>query len=191
MLHMSAVDLEQIEEGKEGKHAGAIVPVQSEKIGSARDTVLVPCADCDQFPEFYDHFCGVTGGRRHQSLSLNGGPLLLSPLSPIELARIDGEVLLRHIKRAAEMKGIRAVALCSHVPCGAAYGAQLDFFETMRLLVEGKLWLRKQLCMPELKILCFCHADFNSSGKQKKRTYAVDRKVMTTFLKAKGREVRL
>lgn len=189
MLHLSVTDRDQIVFARQ---AGALIEIQNHRIESSAGTIFVGCSDGDQFRDVYAHHCKVCALERHHPLLLNGGSLLLSKHSPIRGAKKDSAVLLRHIQAASSIKGIRTVVLYVHAPCGVAYRKHLDFLEVMRLLIEAKLRLRLQRGLSKLKFSCFCHVDFNGlSGEgARKRTYVVDRKVMTEFLKTNAREVR-
>ena len=174
---------------KAARAAGALCDLDGEKIHAPNGTILLACADGDQFFELLHHHCHIAKTVRHHALLLNGGPLLVAPASPIENAGTDGEVLLRHIDAAVPMKGIPTVVLCTHAPCGAARKANLDFLDVLRLLMEAKLRLRKSLDLKSVeRIHCFCHVDH---GGNHKRTYCVLRIPACAFLEALGRPVRM
>lgn len=185
---MSAITTTDIEEVKLAREAGVLLEIEGRRIASSNGTIFVGCSDGDQFADLY-RFHTTTckcDEVRHHPLLLNGGALLLSSNSPITGAKRDGRVLLRHIHVASRIKGIKTLVLYTHCPCGVAYGAKLDIFEVVRLLVEAKLRIRLRNGGRGISISCFIHVDYGN----RKRTYFVDRIKATEFLKTQGREIR-
>lgn len=189
ILPLSRTDGEQIGLALE---AGVLLPTQKHCIENPEGTILVPCPDGDHFHDVYSQHCTLCEIRRHHPLCLNAGALLLSKHSPIRGAKMDGRTMLRHISGASKIKGMDTVVLYVHAPCGVAYGAKLDFFEVLRLLVEAKLRLRGQKKFAKLKIACFVHVAYQGPDfpNVRKRTYFVERKAAVAFLEKVGRPVR-
>lgn len=184
-LELTEIDRTHI---KVARSAGALCNLDGSKMHAGNGLIDCTCGDCDQTHENLYHLFGISGTVRHHMTQLNGGPLLISPWSPIEHAGVDGEALVRHIKWPVPKKRIPAIVLCTHAPCAAAYDAGVDFLDVLRLLLEAKQRVRKVLGMKDVeKIHCFCHVDH---GGNHKRTYCVPRKATFEFLEAQGRPVR-
>ena len=153
-------------------------------------TILVTCADADQFPEIFVYknvlIRRVRQHRRRPRIHTfvwNGGALRLVGNSPIN--RMDAKcgdcakVFVNEVAGAISLKNIWRVALYMHAPCGKAHAAKLDFYESVKLLLRAKDELRVRLraSLPEesllrLSIALFCHIDY---GKGRKRTYYISR----------------
>ena len=185
MFHLSNVDREQI---GVAEAAGVLPELDGDRI--KRGSIFVTCADGDQFRSVHDGLCLVSETSRHHPLSLNGGALLMAPMSAGDIpdAGIDGDVLLRHINQANQIKRIPSVVLCSHAPCGVAYGFGLDFFEVLRRMIEAKRRVRLALGFNDVeKVLCLLHIDY---GEGVKKLHRIRKEKTVKFLEEQGRSVR-
>lgn len=168
--------------------AGVLCKLDGNRINDEAGTILLGCADGDRFHNLFTHHCRVTGWNRHHPLSLNGGPLLISTKSPIPHAKNDGNVYMRHLRGAMQLKGMHIVVPCGHAPCGVAYSCSLDALDVFRLLIEGKLRIKKEFEGADIKVMVFIHVAYTAT---RERTYFVDRKAAEEFLHNHGRAVRV
>lgn len=133
--------------------------------------IFCVCGDCDRFPESYRYQknlikssgCGV----RPHLISLNGGPLLIPEISPLN---VDGEsrVMKRQIADSLKLKGLDVVLAMLHAPCGAAGVAQLSIEETFSLYLRAVKDLQR--AHPEITIVTQCHLH----KPEEASTYSID-----------------
>lgn len=145
--------------------------IEPHRLSTENGIIMVTCPDCDQFPDIFRHagsvVCCKDETARIHPLSLNGGPILLHPSSPVATSG-RSTVLTEDIGDAAQMKQIAAVALCAHAPCGKAYAHQLGLAAVIELLMFGRGYGASAL--PHLRFYPFLHVD---QGGNRKRTYFV------------------
>jgi len=132
--------------------------------------VLITCADCDEFPDIYEHKTQLFRSSGHtpriHALSRNGGALMLVPKSPaVKRGRSTATDLLEEIEEACAFKAMKTVGPYIHAPCGKAAKSKISFLSQMAYLFQGKELLEKRL--PGISVACFCHIDYGNC----KRTY--------------------
>jgi len=141
--------------------------------------IVVSCADGDQMVDEFEHLRGlfhdvssnVSPEEKIHFFGLNGGGLLVSGHWPDPK---DGEVLLKHISQAQTLKGIKTVALFTHVPCGAAGLVQWSVAMVIDQLINAKLRIKD--LNPDTKVICLLHVDWgkcNGGDDRRKRTYHI------------------
>lgn len=173
------------------REAQVLQKVERHRLTHVKRTVLITCPDGNQFNDLYNrhrHIC-LCGDEQdaeqvHHPLALNGGALLLPHSSPILLQgdgtyAPDGEVLLRNLNVAIELKDPQAIILYAHMPCGMAHKYDLSVDEQVHLLIAGKKRARRAaetLGVKDMRAwLHICYPD----GRQ--RTYHVCRSKYEEF----------
>lgn len=138
--------------------------------------IVVSCADGDQMEDEFEHlralFHRASANARIHLLALNGGALLISPDWPDSSAA--GDVFIKHIVQAEELKRIKTVALFTHIPCGAAGMVRWGVARVIDQLIAAKLRIKEQI--PETKVICLLHVDWskcNGGDDPRKRTYHI------------------
>lgn len=156
------------------RKAGVLKDVDPSQIKTAKDKggeIVIMCSDGDQFAEMYSHRIRKTGSIRPEKhrphmIALAGGPLLISPNSPIH-----NPIIIQQIDGAIQLKGIKNIALYGHVPCGAPslVEAELSVYNMIRLLMEGEDEIKN--AFGDVEVKRYFHVDNHG----KKRTYFISR----------------
>lgn len=146
--------------------------VEANRIDESEGAIMVTCADGDQFFDVFQHHSDVCKQCRDDTrihvLALNGGAKLIAHNSTLDTMG-EGNVLMKHIAGAMQLKKITTVVLYAHAPCGAAYLHGVSFDKVLDLLFGAKERIKK--AHPHAKVACFCHI----ADGDKKRTYFVSR----------------
>lgn len=160
---------------------------------SAADGVIIcACGDCDQERNYTAYLADTVHGRMHR-LQLNGGPLSISPSSPLHLDRDDcgaevpvGVAMRTNIRGAVRLKQIRSLVLVAHVPCGAADTAKMNVDEILSALIAAKIELSNRYRTTlGVKVACFLHVEWTMLGiEQRPSTYFVSREQTLRWLAA-------
>lgn len=155
-----------------------------ERLDVRRGLITVICGDGDQSYDKLGHLWRSQGKAksaippRIHILALNGAPLYIVSQSPAERQGLtSGETLRRQVWQSASLKGIDAVALIGHAPCGHANTCGIGVMDELVLLQCGKRELVVRY--PSLRVAAFLHVDFSRS---KKRTYFVDRVLLEKYI---------
>ncbi|MBU0596739.1 hypothetical protein KJ641_04020 [Patescibacteria group bacterium] len=177
MGHLSEEDRKRLEELRDPAQLGILQDEYPTKLDLSNGIIAVVCADGDQFEDKHGHLAEIVnnaiGRPRVHTISLNGGPLLLSFKSPayqcIESHDQVHEFLVNQIAVGQKIKDMNTVVLCTHAPCGVAGLCGMDINAVLDHLVEAKQDLKERLG-ETTKIACFLHVDY---GDGKKRSYFV------------------
>jgi hypothetical protein len=145
--------------------------------------VMVFCGDCDRATDklrFKERLFEKEGKKpRIHRLALNGGALLIPSESPLGGAQIRSQVFFEDVEEACALKGLRAVALYAHLPCGKAASRGLCLWETMELLMRAKMGIKAHFLAKGITITvaCFVHIDKGSDpeGNDRFNTYFASR----------------
>lgn len=171
---------------REAKADGVLVDVDGHRLRS-KETFIVACSDGRQVYDQIAQHCRSCACSQHHAFMVNGGPLSLSPHSYLPGADLARRLCVMNLEYVVRHLGIKTVAFQTHVPCGMAYGSELDFVAVLQLLLEGKLYFREQSAFAELNMAMFVHVDHDGD---KKRTLFVKREQSIRFLEKHGRAVR-
>ncbi|MEK7624877.1 MAG: hypothetical protein AAB467_00835 [Patescibacteria group bacterium] len=79
------------------------------------------------------------------------------------VARIDIFFLIK-FWWAIDHKGIKAVVLYIHAPCGAAGQCGISFLEQLRYLILAKRRLKRRLELLGITVTCLCHVDYGNTA---------------------------
>lgn len=166
--------------------------VQGHLVNAANGVIICACGDCDQERNYTAYLADTVHGRMHR-LQLNGGPLSISPSSPLHLDRDDcgaevpvGVAMRTNIRGAVELKKIQSLVLVAHVPCGAADTAGMSVDEVLSALVAAKIELSERYAATlGVKVACFLHVEWTMLGIERRpSTYFVSRERTLRWLAA-------
>jgi len=178
-LFLTERDREILEEWRRGS-IRVLDDVQRDKYREPTGKVIVvPCADGHQMFDICKFQVERTAEGTEPMvhiLSLNGGPLLLAPNSPLlEAGDTDDKVLLKHIGAANSIKGTPTVILKPHAPCGAAQAVSLSVIDVVELLIGAKQRMREHF--PLLQVVPKLHVDwaYREGELDTKKSYFLSR----------------
>ncbi len=162
--------------------AGVLLDIDPTKMDLSKGLIVVRCSDCDQRQDmvgYVESLCDRMGVRRRiHDFALNGGPKVIPIESPLNSGDRRGSSLLEDIEGAYVLKGIMAILLIGHNPCGAALMCDVSLNQAVRLLMqaEGRIKDALQSRIPGLHVYSHIHVDYaevDAQGREKKRTYFV------------------
>lgn len=159
--------------------------------------VLVDCADGSRKLELLLHHYNLAKTAEgaidvdecvFHDPSLNGGGLLLHPLSPLVTDLRQDRVLLDSVEGGVKFKHLDAngqrplIVIYAHTPCAAATSLNMDVVEQMTWLVKSKLHLK--ILHPNWRVMCALHVFKAKSPTDKKRysTYIFSSKAFLSWL---------
>lgn len=123
-----------------------------------RDAVLVTCSCCPDAGGIFRGHPSMRGhagpARRFQTISLNGGPLLVAKESPLNHSLHEDRVIIEHLRQTGRLDNFGVIALLSHLPCLAV---QDPILRVIDQLVRAKVRLKWELV--GMKAACFLHVD--------------------------------
>lgn len=152
--------------------------------------VLVTCPDADQYADIYGYTAGLFESchnckPRIHALGCNGGPLRLPKKSTLnERGSSTSKDLMKDIAEALIMKGLDTVVLLSHVPCGKATRANLDFIKTASLTFMAKVQIKRTIETIRVRVPVFFQVDYGNI----KRTYFMSAASFATWCATHGNE---
>ena len=141
--------------------------------------IVVPCGDGHQSGDLLRHQAEYTPAewdRMVHPLSLNGGPLLLAPGTPIlKPGETDDVVLMKHIAGSHVKKGTPTVLLVVHAPCAMAQDFSLNVIAVAELFLAAKRRVREEF--PYLQIVPQFHVDWARHEREvSKKSYFFNRR---------------
>lgn len=166
--------------------------VKGHLVSAANGVIICACGDCDQERNYTTFLADSVHGRMHR-LQLNGGPLSISPSSPLHLDRDDcgaevpvGVAMRTNIRAAVRLKHIKTLVLVAHVPCGAADAARMNVDQVLSALVQAKAELIGRYGRAlGVKVACFLHVEWSMLGIERRpSTYFVSREQTLKWLAA-------
>lgn len=148
----------------------ALLNIEPAKMPQAKGLIAVFCGDGDQSNDLLNHLFSLQKTARAvprlHCLTGNGGPLRLSPKSPVDKDGVSQKFFADEIAAARQLKNIDTVVLVGHAPCGLAKHQKITLPETIEHYRAAKRYLKTKL--PGLKVITLLHVDW---GDNKKRTY--------------------
>lgn len=171
-MRLSEDDLKTI---KELREFGVLDDINGHRLTQKNGVITIICADGDQACDIFNHQIKMQEGHCHSprihTFGWNGGALRIPKDSPANKSKRTTHLdLIDDIKDAIQIKEIRTIALYVHAPCGKAHACNIDFIETISLLMDAKVRLKNEI--DNIHVACFIHIDFNN---HKKRTYFISR----------------
>lgn len=151
---------------------GVLEPIVPSQMDLKEGDVIVCCSDGDQAESIRRHvdemICTQRRFTRPHEHKLNGGPLLIPENSPLNVDGEEGRVYLRQVRASLVMKAMPGVLNILHFPCGAATSAALTAEEAIRLHMESKCRMKREIVVDglSLHVKQLVHIDWGNGSKE-------------------------
>lgn len=130
----------------------ALLNIEPDKMPQAKGLIALFCGDGDQSSDLLNHLFSLQKTARAvpriHCLTCNGGPLRLSPQSPVDKDGISQKFFADEIAAARTLKHIDTVVLVGHAPCGLAKLNKISVAETIEHYRAAKKYLKEKLVGP-------------------------------------------
>lgn len=166
---------------------------------------LVYCGDCDQSPEYLDHFhrtiCAsqaISGFPRVHQVTRNGGAIRFCRNSPAnKRGRTTYLDCIDELAETCDMKEISQIALTIHAPCGKCRACGINYYQATQLLMQAKVdikadlpralqKMRKTETAPRISVACFCPINWGEGNL----TYFSSRQKYLRWIGANREEIK-